>query len=174
MMTVSRTRSVCMLACVGSLAAVFAGQVSPHPAGSAPKRLTRLGVVHTMPAAEAAASDGAELYDQNCAACHQATGGGVPGAFPPLAGNKLVQGDAHFLSRVVLYGLQGRVTVNGHTYNGVSPGFATSLTDDQISRILTYIRASWNNSASPVEAGVVSAERTKPGSPDDNYKNYPK
>ena len=174
MMAVSRTRSVRILACVASLAAVFAGQGRPHPAGSAPKRAIRLGIVQTIPAAEAAASNGAALYGQNCAACHQAAGEGVPGAFPPLAGDKLVQGDAHFLSRVVLYGLQGQVTVNGQTYNGVSPGFATSLTDDQISGILTYIRASWNNGASPVDAAVVSAERAKPGNPDDNYKNYPK
>ena len=54
------------------------------------------------------------------------------------------------------------------------PAFASSLTDDQISQILTYIRSAWGNSASAVASSVVSTERAKPGSADDNYKNYPK
>jgi len=54
------------------------------------------------------------------------------------------------------------------------PGFASSLTDDQISQILTYVRSSWGNNASAVAASVVAAERANPGTPADNYKNYPK
>jgi len=135
---------------------------------------TGAGIAQTMPAAETAASDGAAQYGQTCGACHQLTGQGVPGAFPPLAGNKIVQGDPHFLSRIVLYGLQGQVTVNGQTYNGAMPGFSTQLTDAQISQILTYIRGTWGNGASSVDPTVVAAERAKPGTPDDNYKNYPK
>jgi len=78
------------------------------------------------------------------------------------------------VSRVVLYGLQGQATVNGQSYNGAMPGFASSLTDDQISQILTYVWSSWGNNASAVAASVVAAERANPGTPADNYKNYPK
>jgi mono/diheme cytochrome c family protein len=74
----------------------------------------------------------------------------------------------------VLYGLQGQVTVNGRTYNGVMPGFAGSLNDDQISQTLTYIRSSWGNNNGAVSAGVVKEERAKPGTPADNYQKYPK
>ncbi len=34
------------------------------------------------------------LYNDNCSACHQTTGKGVKGAFPALAGDPVVQGDA--------------------------------------------------------------------------------
>ncbi len=117
---------------------------------------------------------GGGAYAQNCASCHQAAGQGVPGAFPPLANNRIVKGDPHYLARLVLYGLQGQATVGGQTYNGVMPGFAGSLNDDQISQALTYIRSSWGNNATAVSAEVVKEERAKPGTPANNYQKYPK
>jgi len=38
--------------------------------------------------------DGKQLYAANCAACHQLDGRGIPGAFPALAGSRVVQGEA--------------------------------------------------------------------------------
>ena len=35
---------------------------------------------------------GEKVYAANCVACHQATGKGVPPAFPPLDGSKVVTG----------------------------------------------------------------------------------
>jgi len=174
MTTTIRSGHVRMLACAAGLAALWLGA-----GGLTPSRLVETAApgarsAQFVPAAEAAASGGAPLYSQNCASCHQLTGGGIPGAFPPLASNKVVQGDPQYVSRVVLYGLQGQVTVNGQSYNGAMPGFASSLTDDQISQILTYVRSSWGNNAPAVAASVVAAERAKPSTPTDNYKNYPK
>ena len=173
-MTTIRSSHVRIFALAAGMAVVCLGSgsllSSRHAAATAPSAV----IAQLMPAAEAAPSGGAALYNQDCAACHQMAGTGVPGAFPPLASNKIVQGDPNFLSRVALYGLQGQVTVNGQSYNGAMPAFASSLTDDEISQILTYIRSSWGNSASAVASSVVSTERAKPGSADDNYKNYPK
>ena len=44
--------------------------------------------------APAHAQDGKAVFQKNCAACHQANGKGIPGAFPALAGNAVVQGPA--------------------------------------------------------------------------------
>ncbi|MBP7651385.1 MAG: cytochrome c, partial [Phenylobacterium sp.] len=52
-----------------------------------------LAVALGLCAAPAVAADGKELYLDNCAACHQPTGKGIPGAFPALAGSKVAQGD---------------------------------------------------------------------------------
>ena len=49
-----------------------------------------VGFVVSMPSH--AAADGKAIYQKNCAACHMATGKGIPGAFPALAGNTFVQG----------------------------------------------------------------------------------
>ena len=41
-------------------------------------------------------------------------------------------------------------------------------------QVLTYIRSSWGNTAAAVSTDVVKEERAKPGTPEDNYKKYPK
>lgn len=94
-----------------------------------------------------AKTDGAQLFAQNCAACHQSTGKGIPGAFPALAGDKVVTGPAAPLASVVLKGRAGM------------PSFSSDLSDEQIAAILTHVRASWGNKAPPVAASVVAAAR---------------
>lgn len=124
-------------------------------------------------APQAAAADGQALYGQYCASCHQANGQGLAGAFPPLAGSRVVTGDAAYLARVVLFGLQGPITVRGQNYDGNMPAFG-SLSDAQVAAILTYVRSAWGNAAGAVSAATVQAERAKPGSPQDNHAKYPK
>ncbi|KGQ22909.1 c-type cytochrome [Thermus filiformis] len=92
---------------------------------------------------------GKAVYEANCAACHQANGQGLPGAFPPLAGNPNLQDVGHVIS-VTKNGLQGPITVNGQTYNGVMPGFP-QLSDEEVKAVATYIRNSWGNAFGPVE-----------------------
>ncbi|MGZ3343854.1 MAG: c-type cytochrome [Caulobacteraceae bacterium] len=94
-----------------------------------------------------AADDGPVLFAQNCAACHQAKGEGVAGAFPPLAGNKFVQGDPKGPAYVVTHG------------RGGMPNFADDLDDQQIAAILSYVRTSWGNAATPLAPAAVAAER---------------
>ncbi len=102
---------------------------------------------------------GERLYQGRCLACHQADGKGRPGQFPPLAGSEWVLGPPATLARIVLHGLQGKINVNGETYNGQMPGMASQLTDAQIAAVLTYIRQAWGNQADPVEGKVVAAAR---------------
>lgn len=107
--------------------------------------------------------DGKALYAANCAACHQATGGGVPGAFPPLAGSAYVTGpNVERLASIMLYGLMGEIRVNGATYNGVMLPLG-QLKNEELAAIASYVRTSWGNSASPIEPAVFQKMREKWG-----------
>jgi len=99
------------------------------------------------------------LYARNCAACHQAGGQGVPGNFPTLHGTEWVLGGEERLVRVVMHGLQGPITVRGNEYNGVMQGFANQLNDDEMARLLSWIRSQWGNDAPPIEEETVARIR---------------
>lgn len=98
--------------------------------------------------ASATEVDGERTY-ANCVACHQASGAGIPGAFPPLANGHaadvlLAEGGRDYLVHTLLYGLQGQITVEGASYNGVMPAWP-QLSDDQIASVLNYIVSAWDN-----------------------------
>jgi cytochrome c6 len=103
-----------------------------------------------------AQTDGASLFAQNCSACHQAMGQGVPGAFPALAGNKFVQGDPKGPAYVVTHG------------RGGMPNFSEDLNDDQVAAILSFVRSSWGNSAAPLTPATVASVRGAPAPPDNS------
>ena len=102
--------------------------------------------------------EGEALYLTHCAACHNPVGTGAPGLFPPLVATDWVTGDKSRLIQVTLAGMRGPITVNGLTYDQEMPSFA-SRTDDEIAKILTYIRQAWGNQASAVIPGEVFEER---------------
>ncbi len=104
--------------------------------------------------------DGAQIYTAQCAACHQATGLGLPGVFPPLAESEWVLGKPEILAKIVLHGVSGDLTVNGTHYNGLMPTFQDKLNDAEIAAVLTHIRSSFGNSADKVDAELVKLERT--------------
>ncbi|HEV2643364.1 MAG TPA: cytochrome c, partial [Candidatus Elarobacter sp.] len=62
------------------------------------------------------AANGAELFTR-CAACHQANGQGMPGAYPALAGSEWLNGNPEVPIRIVLHGLQGPITVKVASFN---------------------------------------------------------
>lgn len=103
--------------------------------------------------------DGAALFSSLCAACHQATGQGLPGVFPPLAGSEWVIGKDSTAAAILLHGINGSLTVKGTVYNGAMPAFGGQLNDEQIAAVLTHIRSQWGNSAAPVSAETVAAAR---------------
>ena len=105
----------------------------------------------------ASASDGGAVYVANCSSCHQINGQGVPGAFPPLAGNPVVTGNPVATIAIVKNGLDGRVVVNGQAYSGIMPRWKGVLPDEQIASVVTYIRSSWKNHASGVSVAQVQA-----------------
>lgn len=104
---------------------------------------------------------GKRAYSSNCVACHQTTGLGVPNQYPPLVGSEFALGPADHASLILLHGLDGPVQVKGETYNGAMPAWKDALTDAQIAGILSYIRASWGNTAGPVTVDQVKALREK-------------
>lgn len=102
---------------------------------------------------------GPQEYAQNCAACHGASGAGVPGAFPPLAGDPVVNGsaaDVHI--RIVLKGLAGKV-IGGVHFASQMPAFAAQLTDAQIAAVIDHERTSWGNHGPLVTPNQVKRDR---------------
>lgn len=102
---------------------------------------------------------GKSVYLANCATCHQPTGGGVPGAFPPLAGSDWVTGSEERIIRIVLHGLQGPIKVSGQDYNNVMAPLGAVLKDEQIANVLSYVRQTWGNNAPDVEPATVAKVR---------------
>lgn len=101
-----------------------------------------LAALFLAAATDMAAADGQAVFDNSCAFCHQAGGVGVPGQFPRLAGRvgaiaAQPEGKA-FLSKVLLNGMSGRVTVDDQPILGIMPAF-DSLSDDDIASVLTYL-----------------------------------
>lgn len=109
-------------------------------------------------AAGAAGVDGKQLFGAKCAACHQASGAGVAGVFPPLVGAEWVLGSEKVLASILLHGVEGELEVKGTVYKGAMPAFGT-LSDAEIAAVLTYIRSDWGNQAAPVTAAAVKAQR---------------
>jgi mono/diheme cytochrome c family protein len=106
---------------------------------------------------------GKRLFTTICAACHQPTGQGLPGRFPPLAGSDFLNADKHRAIQIVANGLQGEVTVNGQKFNNSMPKFP--LTDEDIANALTFVYNSFGNSGkevTPQEVGQVRAEKSEP------------
>ncbi|HET7886984.1 MAG TPA: c-type cytochrome, partial [Bradyrhizobium sp.] len=108
------------------------------------------------PAAQAqtgatAADTGSRIYATNCATCHQAGGTGMAGAFPPLAGHfpellKRTDGRS-YVGKVLLFGLEGEIDVNGNHFAGAMPAW-NGLSDDEIAAVLNYVSTSWDNGKS--------------------------
>jgi cytochrome c oxidase cbb3-type subunit 2 len=107
------------------------------------------------------AAAGAKLFADTCAVCHGANGEGVPGAFPPLAGDPVVNAaDPSQQIVTILNGLSSRM-INGTTYEAAMPAFADQLSDCQIMQIIGHERSSWGNRAPLVTEKDISAQRTK-------------
>ncbi len=106
-------------------------------------------------------SAGRSVYEKHCVACHQASGLGVPGAFPPVVGSEWVTQDAETLVRIILRGMRGPVVVAGATYNGAMPAWADVLQDAEIAALATYLRQMESNSADAVDVLLVTAERAE-------------
>ena len=105
-------------------------------------------------------ADGGQLYTAHCVACHQASGAGVPGVFPPLANSEWVGAeDPGVMIRILLHGIHGPLTVEGNAYNGEMPSFA-KLSDEEIAALVTHVRSSFGNTASAAAAQAVAQVRT--------------
>ena len=122
---------------------VFNEEVNYHPISGPP-------VDPNSPEAMAAA--GQKVFTVNCVQCHQVSGLGQAGQYPPLVASEWVVGDApKRLTQILLHGIQGTIHVKGDTYNNQMPAWGGVLTDKQIAQVLTYVRNKLGgNSAGPI------------------------
>ncbi len=113
----------------------------------------------SAPAFDVAA--GTRLFATHCASCHGAEAAGVPGVFPPLAGNAAVN-DANPTTHIdtVLHGLHGK-TINGTAYAAQMPPFASTLSDAEIVDIINHERSSWGNHGKLVTSSDVAKVRAQ-------------
>lgn len=105
-----------------------------------------------------------------CITCHQESGLGIPGIYPPLAGSEWANGSADRVIRIVLYGLKGPVHVAGKEFSatampvfGQVPGSAYNWSDEKIAAVLSFVRQEWGNKAPAITAEQVSAVRQAVG-----------
>lgn len=111
----------------------------------------------------APAKSGETTYGQICASCHQATGLGVEGTFPPLKGSKWLLGKPEIPIAIVIAGLQGDILVESKPFAGAMQPWGM-LSDDDIANVLTYARSQWGNAGTAVTASQVKAVRENIGS----------
>jgi alcohol dehydrogenase (quinone), cytochrome c subunit len=102
---------------------------------------------------------GAQLYDDNCAACHRSDAAGSARVLPKIAGDSSVlSADPNSLIRLVLSGASLPATAGAPSPLGM-PGFGWRLSNTEVSQLLTFIRSSWGNRAPPVSTGEVGRVR---------------
>jgi putative heme-binding domain-containing protein len=129
---------------------------------------------------------GAQVYQReaHCATCHLTHGKGSANIYPPLAASPWVTGSEDRLIKMTLHGVWGKMTVNGKTYDpsrGVPPmtAFRSLLKDDELAAVLTFVRNTWGNKASPVSAASVkkvrqqTSDRSTFWTPDDLLAEHP-
>ncbi len=133
-------------------------------------------------------AEGQKTYNL-CAGCHGPDGlGNASSGFPPLAQSEWVGAEhADRAIRIVLNGLSGPVEVAGKnfgiavmpTWRPDSPTALAKLSDEDIAGVITYIRNSWGNKASPVTPAQVAkirketADHATPWNADDLKKVAP-
>lgn len=114
--------------------------------------------------------DGRQIFGTRCAACHQATGLGVAGVFPPLAASEWVTGDQRVLVNILLHGVTGDLEVKGSTYKGAMPGWK-ALSDAELAAVTSYVRAEWGNQAAPIRPETVKAQRDATATRTEPYRS---
>jgi mono/diheme cytochrome c family protein len=147
---------VTLAACIAAVAVMACVRLLPAMSG--------------LPAAVLPAQNpnGAQIYANTCAACHQPNGAGKDEQFPPLAGSEWATGPEGRIVRIVLHGLTGEIDVEGQLFSGLMPPLGAALKDDEIAAVATYVRSSWGNKASAVTPATVArirkehASRTTP------------
>ena len=93
-------------------------------------------------------TEGLQVYTSTCAACHQATGAGLPGAFPSLIGSPVIKGPVEQHINIVRNGKPGTAM----------QAFASSLSPRQMAAVITYERNAWgNNTGDTVQANDVNS-----------------
>ena len=125
-------------------------------------------VVAADAAVEQAVMEKGKLTYIVCSACHGPEGEGmyhINKTGPPLAGSEWVTGPVANLIAIQFRGMNGTIEVKGKKYTPVAPMAPLPLDNESIASVLTYIRNSFGNKASPVTPEQVEAMRGELGKP---------
>ncbi|WP_153556406.1 PVC-type heme-binding CxxCH protein [Roseimaritima sediminicola] len=141
---------------------------------------------HLSPEDQEVYTVGSQVYqrESHCATCHLPHGKGSPNVYPSLVDSPWVTGSEERLIKLSLHGMWGKITVHGKTYDparGVPPmtAFRSLLKDDELAAVLTFVRNSWGNQASPVRPETVrrvreeTVDRTTFWTPEDLLAEHP-
>jgi len=124
-----------------------------------PLQTVRPAPASAQPATPAGAdSPGGRTYMQACAACHMPNGSGAPGMHAPLAGSKVIAGDPDRLIALMLRGPDAVLPEGRERFSGEMPPFAT-LSDDELSGVINYLRMNFAPGTSQVSSAQVAAQR---------------
>ena len=95
-----------------------------------------------------------------CIGCHGADGSGLANLGPTLDTSNWVTGNPHDLGKVLLYGLQGPIKINGEKFvpQAFMPGLAQNptISDQDLADIMTFLRHGWSNRAAQVTKADVT------------------
>jgi mono/diheme cytochrome c family protein len=96
---------------------------------------------------------GAAIFNERCALCHQADGHGAPGVAPSLAGTlaryTTTPDGIKYLSQIVLCGMVGKIATEGHSFSGLMPNFGGDFSDAQIAGVVDYVLEKYNGVGKP-------------------------
>ena len=106
---------------------------------------------------KASISRGKETYVAYCISCHMEKGEGIESIYPPLAKSDYLMADKKRSIHQVLNGVSGEIKVNGKIYTMEMTGF--SLTDQEASDVLNYIRNSFGTKGDAVTPDHVKLAR---------------
>jgi len=131
------------------------------------RSLTLLLLAATHVAAAQGGLDGAALFVQHCATCHQADGSGTVGLAPPLKGAHWAKlgGDRGYLPTVLLHGLSGPIKVNGQSFVGSMPAFGGQLDDASLAAVANHLKLLQGAGDATLSADEFKAQRLQAGSP---------
>ena len=105
---------------------------------------TLLSLIATAQSAQATEYiRGEKLFAQNCAECHQTNGKGITNIYPSLAGSEVVKGSGIDVALVLIIG------------RGEMPSFAGSISDEDMAKIVNYVRNSWGNTGELITAKMI-------------------
>ena len=104
--------------------------------------------------ADAKYPEGAKIYKEKCVVCHQVTGAGIPGAFPPLKESDYLFADKKRAVAQVLNGSNEAMVVNGQTYTVPMPPQVETI--EEAVHVINYVLNAFGNNG-----GTVSLDEVK-------------
>jgi len=115
-----------------------------------------------LPRLSRGADQGETAFNTYCAMCHQITGMGLPGQFPRIAGraDQIAKSEKgrQYLCTLVLYGMTGKVTIDGNTFVGVMAPLG-QLSDQTLADALNHVMQFGKTKVKPFTAAEVKAQR---------------